>query len=93
MQFTAFTTLAFADIPLSARAPSLATMPQQVSMTLAVAFAALTLAVSQMLRGVPALTLTDFHYAWFTVGTLMALATLGALRLPHDAGIEVSRKV
>ncbi len=93
MNFTTVTTLAFADVSSEERAgaSALATMLQQMSMTMAVAFAALCLSMSQLLRGVSGLTLSDFHYAWFAVGTLMALATLGALKLPHDAGSKVAK--
>jgi EmrB/QacA subfamily drug resistance transporter len=94
MNFTTVTTLAFADVSAEERAgaSALATMLQQVSMTLAVAFAAFALAMSQAARGASALTLADFHYVWFAIGTLMALVTLSVLRLDHDAGSAVARR-
>ncbi|MDE2503647.1 MAG: MFS transporter, partial [Burkholderiales bacterium] len=53
MQFTATNTLAFAEIPATARAgaTTLAAMSQQVGAALAVAYAALALAASRALRG------------------------------------------
>ena len=95
MQFTTVSSLAFADIPPDQRAgaSTLTAMTQQVAATLGVAFAALALAVFQNLRGEAALSLGDFQRALLTGAALMAVAAAWALRLPADAGIEVSRKV
>jgi EmrB/QacA subfamily drug resistance transporter len=94
MNFTTVTTLAFADVSAEQRsgASALATMLQQVAMSLGVAFAAFALSVSQTLRGVPALGLADFRHAWFAIGVLMALAAAGALRLDRQAGIAISSR-
>jgi hypothetical protein len=94
MNFTTVTTLAFADISAEQRsgASALATMLQQVSMSMGVAFAAFALSVSQTLRGTPVLELADFRYAWFAIGALMALAAAGALKLDRKAGIAISSK-
>ena len=95
MQFTTVSSLAFADIPPDQRAgaSTLTAMTQQVAATLGVAFAALALAVFRNLRGETALSLGDFQRALLTGAALMAVAAAWALRLPADAGIEVSRKV
>ena len=75
-----------------AGANGLATMFQQVAMTLGVAFAAFALEVSQRVRAAPFLELPDFRYVWFSLALLMALAAAGALRLDPAAGAEVSGK-
>ncbi|MDR0576832.1 MAG: MFS transporter [Candidatus Accumulibacter sp.] len=94
MNFTAVNTLAFADVDAERRAgaSALATMLQQVAMTLGVAFAAFALGASQTLRAAPALELADFRNVWFAVALLMGLATAGALRLDPAAGASVSGK-
>jgi len=92
MNFTGITTLAFADIGAEQRsgANALATMLQQVAMSMGVAFAAFSLSVSQTLRGASALQLADFRYAWFALGALMALAAAGSLKLDRNAGLAIS---
>ncbi|MDR1709458.1 MAG: MFS transporter [Candidatus Accumulibacter sp.] len=94
MNFTTVNTLAFADVGADQRAgaSALATMLQQVAMTLGVAFAAFALGVSQTLRGAPALELADFRNVWFAVAALMALAAFSARRLHPSAGESVSGK-
>ena len=94
MNFTAITTLAFADVPddMRAGASALATMLQQVSMALAVALAASVLGASQALRDASTLALVDFRHGWFAIGLLMAAATLMTIRLDPLAGVAVSRR-
>ncbi|MDR1662657.1 MAG: MFS transporter [Azoarcus sp.] len=94
MNFTTVNTLAFADVTDEQRAgaSALATMFQQVAMTLGVALAAFALGASQTLRAAPALALADFRNAWFVVAALMGLACAGALRLDPAAGAAISGK-
>ncbi|HKU87245.1 MAG TPA: MFS transporter [Casimicrobiaceae bacterium] len=94
MNFTAMSTLAFADIADAMRpsASALATMTQQVSLALGVALAASILGVSQALRGAEALTLVDFRAAWFATGAMMTIATLWSLRLEPQAGHALSQR-
>ncbi|RTQ34351.1 MFS transporter [Variovorax gossypii] len=94
MNFTAISTLAFADVPdeIRAGASTLGTMLQQVSLALGVALGAMVLGASQALRGAPAVELADFRHAWYVVGLLMAIATLMTLRLDRQAGMAVSRR-
>ncbi|MDA8258275.1 MAG: MFS transporter [Betaproteobacteria bacterium] len=94
MNFTGITTLAFADIGAEQRAGAnaLATMLQQVAMSMGVAFAAFALSVSEALGGAPTLQLADFHHAWFALGALMMLATAGALKLDRNAGLVISAR-
>ena len=54
--------------------------------------AALALALFQTLRAGAQLALGDFQYALFAAAGLMAVAVLWSLRLPPDAGAELSRR-
>jgi len=94
MNFTSISTLAFADLSAEQRigGSALATMLQQVAMSMGVAFAAFSLSASQTLRGVATLGLVDFRYAWFAIGTLMVLAAAGTLRLDRNAGVAISSR-
>lgn len=94
MHFTSVATLAFADIPPHVRpgASTLLTMAQQVAGTLGVAIAALALGLFQTFRAGAQLALGDFQNALFAAAGLMAVAVLWALRLPPDAGAELSRR-
>lgn len=92
MQFTALATFAFADIGREARssASTLTSMLQQLAMLLGVALSALLLHVSQALRGSNGPDLFDFRLAFVANGLLALLAAFMFLRLPADAGAEVS---
>jgi EmrB/QacA subfamily drug resistance transporter len=94
MNFTAQSTLAFADVADDMRpsASALATMTQQVSLALGVALAASVLGVSKALRGAEALALADFHVAWFFTAAMMTVATLWSLRLSPEAGQALSQR-
>jgi hypothetical protein len=94
MNFTAMSTLAFADVADDMRpsASALATMTQQVSLALGVALAASILGVSKALRGAEALALADFRAAWFFTAAVMTIATLWSLRLEHEAGHALSQR-
>jgi len=94
MQFTAFNTLAFADVPpprMSA-ASTLFSAVGQMSAGFGVALGALALHVAQALGGRlgQRLMTADFHSAFLIMGTLAALALIDPLRLPADAGAQVS---
>jgi EmrB/QacA subfamily drug resistance transporter len=92
MNFTAMATLAFADVPAAMRpgATTLAAMAQQAAGTVGVAAAAVALGVFQAIRDGTELALGDFQNALLAAALLMALAVLWALRLPPDAGAELS---
>jgi hypothetical protein len=92
MQFTALNTLGFADIDADQRssASTLSSMLQQVSVVMGVALAAASLNVSQTLHGRNALELVDFRMTFLVTGALALAASLQMLRLPRDAGAEVS---
>ena len=92
MNFTSMSTLAFADIsgPLRAGATTLAAMAQQAASAMGVAAAAVALGAFQTLRSGTELALGDFQNAFFVAAGLMAVAVLWSLRLPADAGSELS---
>ena len=91
MQFTVLNTLAFVDVP-SARmsaASSLASVAQQMANGLGVALgAALLHLVALRHAGGP--RLADFQIAFVLVALLMLAGLPSLLRLPADAGAEVS---
>ena len=94
MNFTAQSTLAFADVADEMRpsASALATMTQQVSLAFGVALAASVLGVSKSMRGAEALALADFRVAWFFTAAMMTVATLWSLRLSPEAGQALSQR-
>jgi EmrB/QacA subfamily drug resistance transporter len=94
MNFTSMSTLAFADVPaqMRASATTLAAMAQQAANAVGVASAALALGFFQTIRASALLALSDFQNALFVAAGLMAVAVLWSLRLPPDAGAELSRR-
>ena len=92
MQFTTFSTLAFADIAPEQRSSSstIFNMFQQLALGFGVASAALVLDWSRAARGAADVGLADFHVAFFVFGVVALLATAMVLRLPRNAGAEVS---
>ena len=95
MNFTSMNTLAFADVPAAVQpgASTLAVMAQQVASVLGVAVAALALEIFQAGRAGRELgALGDFQHAFYAAAALMAAAVLWSLRLPADAGAELSRR-
>jgi hypothetical protein len=93
MNFTAMSTLAFADVPggLRASATTLSAMTQQAASALGVAAAAVALSVFQALRADTVLVQSDFRNALFCAAALMGVVVLTSLRLPADAGAELAR--
>ncbi|MFS8114385.1 MFS transporter [Rhizobium jaguaris] len=93
MNFTALNTLAFADIHATQRssASTLSSMLQQVSLLLGVAVGAAMLNLSRTVYGGATLSPVDFRWAFIVVALIGVVSSLRFLRLPHDAGAEVSR--
>jgi len=92
MQFTAYNTVAFADIPpakMSAATSFYATC-QQVCLTLGIIAAASSLAASRYFSGHSKLSLGDFSVAFVLVSVVGLLAPLISLRFAPDAGHELS---
>ncbi len=92
MQFTSFTTLAFADVPDRQRgaATTVSSMMQQISMCLGTAGAALVLSLAQTFHGTPTLSLADFRIAFVVAGLSAIVAAMGCLALKSDDGAEIS---
>jgi EmrB/QacA subfamily drug resistance transporter len=92
MQFTALNTLTFADINASQRssASTLTSMLQQLVAVLGVALGALLLNGSQLMRHGDRVDMMDFRIAFIAVGLLALVSAIGFLRLPSQAGAEVS---
>ena len=92
LQFTALGTLAYADVPpvLMSNASSLASMAQQLFLSLGVATAALLLHVSLHGRSVATLSSQDFMLPFIITGLLAVLSSLIYLWLDPNAGHEVS---
>lgn len=91
LQFTGINTLAYAEVPQDriSRANTLANVMQQVSLGLGVAVGASVLHITVLLAGGP-LTAQSFIPAFLTVGAMAAASALTFIRLPADAGAEIS---
>ena len=94
LQFSAINTLVYADIRRRSmsQATSFASAAHQLSLSLGVAVAALTLEAEQTLRGDNAILVNDFVVAFLVVGLIGAMSAVVFWRLPPDAGAELTRK-
>jgi EmrB/QacA subfamily drug resistance transporter len=92
LQFTAYNTIAYADVPagrMSAATSFYATM-QQVTLTLGICIAAAAMAIAAAAHGGGHARLADLAIGWVTVGTAALLAPVLCARLSADAGEELS---
>ena len=95
MQFTAFNTLGFADVPNAqmSDASSLFSMFFQLSMAMGVATGALLLRLSMSIHGHAEQAQTvDFQLTFLCVAVIAAIALLDNLRLPPTAGESVLQR-
>ncbi|MGB3337722.1 MAG: MFS transporter [Devosia sp.] len=92
MQFTALSSLAFAEVEPADRssASTLVSMLQQISMVFGVAFGSLVLNLSQLARQGETLALIDFQVAVLAVSVVALVSALLLTRLSPDAGAEIS---
>jgi EmrB/QacA subfamily drug resistance transporter len=92
LEFTSVNTLSYADVPpaLMSRATSFASMVQQLSMSIGVGIGALILHVTLVLRGGMTLSSSDFIPAFLIVGIISFSSVVQFLRLPPEAGVELS---
>jgi MFS family permease len=92
LQFTSLSTLTYADVtpPMMSSASTLASMVQQLSLSLGVSIAAMLLHFSLHLRHAKVLTTQDFMAAFIVTGVLSLVSALLFLRLSSDAGWELS---
>lgn len=91
-QFTAYNTVAFADIPAErmSAATSFYTTFQQLMLSVGICVAALVLHGSTLLRGHAVPALGDFSAAFLTVTAISLVATVWNLTFSSDAGREIS---
>jgi hypothetical protein len=92
LQFTCIGTLGYADVPpgMLSRANTLATMAQQIFLTLGVGLAALILHFSQAARGASAMAAVDVIPAYLVIGALSLLSSIYFIRLAPNVGAEMS---
>jgi EmrB/QacA subfamily drug resistance transporter len=92
MGFTAYQSLAFADVPapLMTSANTLFSMTQQLAFGLGIALAVILLRVAQATLGLPEGSEQVFHAAFVVVGALTLVAAVDVWRLPAKAGAGVS---
>jgi EmrB/QacA subfamily drug resistance transporter len=92
LQFTSVNALGYSDIDQKrmSRATSFISVAQQVSLSVGVSIGALTLEGAMRARGGTELVPEDFTWAFIMVAAVSALAFIAFLRLPANAGEEVS---
>lgn len=92
LQFTAYNTIAYADIPRGrmSAATSLYSTLQQISLTLGITVGAAALEFATVLSGRAGPGLWDFSVAFLTVAAFSLLAAPLSFRLPDTAGDELS---
>ncbi|HTI87699.1 MAG TPA: MFS transporter [Alphaproteobacteria bacterium] len=92
LQFTCIGTLGYAEVPpaMMSRANTLATMAQQLFLSLGVGLAALILHVSERARGGTAMTTTDIVVAYVIIAALGLLSVLYFVRLHPNVGADMS---
>ena len=95
LQFTALNAIAYAQVerPRMSAATSLSSMLQQLSLSVGVGVGALTLHYTLQSAGRALPAPGDFAVAFGIVGIAAALSALCFLRLPHDAGSEISGRI
>ena len=95
LQVSAVNTLVYADLapPSMSQATSFASAGTQLSLSLGVTAAALTLEAAQTLRGDSAILVGDFVTAFLVVAVIGAMSVLIFWHLPRDAGSELTGKV
>jgi EmrB/QacA subfamily drug resistance transporter len=89
--FSGINAFGYADIgeEEASQATAIAAVNQQISVALGVAVAGGVLELSTQISGAP-LNLADFHVAWYVVALVAVLSVFAFIRLPPDAGANVS---
>jgi MFS family permease len=92
LQFTAYNTLAYGDVPRSrmSAATSLYTAGQQLAATIGVSVGAVSLEIARGVSGHPTAQPADFSMAFLVVGALTLSAAPIALLMSHTAGDELT---
>ena len=94
LQFSAFNTVVYADIPRArmSGATSLYSTVQQLSMTIGITIGAASLEVARAFTGSAVPSVGDFSVAFAGVGLLALAASPLVLTISRDAGAEMSGK-
>ncbi|HZC57704.1 MAG TPA: DHA2 family efflux MFS transporter permease subunit [Xanthobacteraceae bacterium] len=92
LQFTSINTIAYAEIERAkmSRATAMVAAAQQLSLSTGVAVGALVVETTLWLKHATTMTAADFPPAFIVVGLLSASAAFIFMRLPPDAGSELS---
>jgi EmrB/QacA subfamily drug resistance transporter len=92
LQFTSINTIAYAEIdpPRMSRATALTATAQQLSLSTGVAVGALVVEITLRLKGSATMGAADFPPAFLVISVLAASAALIFVRLPANAGEELS---
>ena len=92
LEFTSINTIAYADIEprLMGRATALASVVQQLSLSMGVAIGALAVDLTVQFRQQTEITAADFPPAFILVAVISALSAIVFWRLPPDAGAELA---
>jgi len=92
LQFTSINTIAYAEIEPAkmSRATAMVAAAQQLSLSTGVAVGALIVELTLRLRESTTMSIDDFPPAFLFVGLLSASAVFIFMRLPADAGAELS---
>jgi MFS family permease len=95
LQFTSLTAITYAEIEPRqvGSATGMASVGQQVSVSLGVAVGAMAVELSEWARGHAAPQTEDFATAFVVVGLMSMLSALLMFRLPADAGDEISGRM
>jgi EmrB/QacA subfamily drug resistance transporter len=92
LQFTALNAISFADIAPQnmSQAASVSSMAQRLSQSVGIAAGAYFLQLSSVVQNHATIVTADFWPAFLGIGLISVAAPLLHLRLPPEAGIEVS---
>jgi MFS family permease len=92
LQFTSLSAITYAEVESRqvGSATSMASVAQQVSVSFGVAIGAMVVEASETLRGHATPQTEDFAAAFVAVGLMSMTSALLMLRLPADAGDEIS---
>jgi EmrB/QacA subfamily drug resistance transporter len=94
LEFTSINTIAYAEIDRArmSRATSIASVAQQLAISLGVALGALAVDATMRFKHGTQLAAGDFSPAFLFVGALAALSSLIFMLMPADAGAELANR-
>ena len=92
LQFTSLNAIAYADIERHelSQATSIASVAQQMAIGMGVTAGGIALQISNTAQGHASIVAADFWPAFLLIGIVSALSIPFAMRLPKDAGAELS---